>query len=47
MTPWTAAEDELLLKQIAIHGESGKWKAIAVAVPGRTNKACRKRMSRH
>lgn len=39
--PWTAEEDELLLK--AVTGKaSDNWKDIAAFVPGRTNKACRK-----
>ncbi|EIW86473.1 hypothetical protein CONPUDRAFT_161215 [Coniophora puteana RWD-64-598 SS2] len=41
--PWTANEDDLLVQAVALHGESDNWKAIARAVPGRTNKACRKR----
>ncbi|TFK57621.1 hypothetical protein OE88DRAFT_1651452 [Heliocybe sulcata] len=41
--PWTAQEDALLRQAVAIHGESDNWKTIAQSVPGRTNKACRKR----
>ena len=41
--PWTREEDEQLIAAVAIHGEyTEKWKTIALAVPGRTNKACRK-----
>jgi hypothetical protein len=40
--PWTAAEDHLLTQAVALHGEADQWKAIALCVPGRTNKACRK-----
>ncbi|KAH7883869.1 hypothetical protein F5I97DRAFT_1813546 [Phlebopus sp. FC_14] len=39
---WTAQEDELLAQAVAIHGEVDNWKAVALLVPGRTNKACRK-----
>jgi hypothetical protein len=41
-TPWTADEDRLLTQAVAIHGEADQWKMIALCVPGRTNKACRK-----
>ncbi|EGN96827.1 hypothetical protein SERLA73DRAFT_161809 [Serpula lacrymans var. lacrymans S7.3] len=41
--PWTTKEDELLAQAIAIHGEIDNWKAVAAYVPGRSNKACRKR----
>ncbi|KAH9891011.1 hypothetical protein C8Q73DRAFT_763833 [Cubamyces lactineus] len=41
--PWTAYEDDLLRQAVAIHGENDNWKAVALSVPGRTNKACRKR----
>ncbi|KAF9243835.1 hypothetical protein BU15DRAFT_42731 [Melanogaster broomeanus] len=40
--PWTAKEDELLANAVVIHGEVDNWKAVALSVPGRTNKACRK-----
>lgn len=40
--PWTTDEDKLLIQAVAIHGENDNWKAVAVSVPGRTNKACRK-----
>ncbi|KAH7927401.1 hypothetical protein BV22DRAFT_284883 [Leucogyrophana mollusca] len=40
---WTASEDEMLSQAVAIHGEIDNWKAVATCVPGRTNKACRKR----
>lgn len=40
--PWTAEEDELLQRAVAKHGENDMWKTIALCVPGRTNKACRK-----
>ncbi|KZW02669.1 hypothetical protein EXIGLDRAFT_665230 [Exidia glandulosa HHB12029] len=43
MAPWTSSEDEQLLNQIAIHGTKDRWRQIAEAIPGRTNKACRKR----
>ncbi|KAJ7071446.1 hypothetical protein C8F01DRAFT_1110541 [Mycena amicta] len=39
---WTAHEDELLLAAVANFGEHDNWKTVALAVPGRTNKACRK-----
>ncbi|TFY53490.1 hypothetical protein EVJ58_g9425 [Rhodofomes roseus] len=41
--PWTAEEDRLLTQAVAIHGEVDNWKTVALSVPGRTNKACRKR----
>ena len=40
--PWTPEEDKLLTQAVAIHGEVDNWKTIALSVPGRTNKACRK-----
>jgi hypothetical protein len=40
--PWTAEEDSLLIQAVAIHGQNDNWKQVALAVPGRTNKACRK-----
>jgi hypothetical protein len=41
-TPWTADEDSLLTQAVALHGDADQWKTIALCVPGRTNKACRK-----
>ncbi|KAK7468569.1 hypothetical protein VKT23_003073 [Stygiomarasmius scandens] len=41
--PWSKEEDELLRQAIATHGTRDNWKAVASVVPGRTNKACRKR----
>ncbi|EJD55064.1 hypothetical protein AURDEDRAFT_109532 [Auricularia subglabra TFB-10046 SS5] len=43
MTPWTQEEDTVLLQQIAVYGTKDQWRRIAEAIPGRTNKACRKR----
>ncbi|KAJ6574634.1 hypothetical protein B0H19DRAFT_1208260 [Mycena capillaripes] len=40
---WTPREDELLIRAVANFGEHDNWKTVAQAVPGRTNKACRKR----
>ncbi|THH12145.1 hypothetical protein EW145_g164 [Phellinidium pouzarii] len=41
--PWTPYEDKLLTDAVQIYGENTeKWKTIALSVPGRTNKACRK-----
>lgn len=40
---WTEEEDKLLTEAVQIHGERDNWKAIALSVPGRSNKACRKR----
>ncbi|KAJ7456566.1 hypothetical protein FB451DRAFT_1276412 [Mycena latifolia] len=40
---WNAAEDALLVRAVANFGDHDNWKAVAQAVPGRTNKACRKR----
>ncbi|KAJ7630537.1 hypothetical protein FB45DRAFT_915812 [Roridomyces roridus] len=42
-TRWSKAEDDLLLQAVASFGEHENWKTVAQAVPGRTNKACRKR----
>lgn len=39
---WTPREDELLTRAVANFGEHDNWKTVAQAVPGRTNKACRK-----
>lgn len=42
--PWTPYEDDLLRTAVRIYGDNTeKWKTIARSVPGRTNKACRKR----
>ncbi|KII93703.1 hypothetical protein PLICRDRAFT_26811 [Plicaturopsis crispa FD-325 SS-3] len=42
--PWSAEEDALLRHAIDIHGiDCQDWKLFAQYVPGRTNKACRKR----
>ncbi|KAI0963145.1 hypothetical protein AcW1_000307 [Taiwanofungus camphoratus] len=41
--PWTPEEDNLLIQAVAVHGETDNWKTIALSIPGRTNKACRKR----
>ncbi|KLO20426.1 hypothetical protein SCHPADRAFT_5966 [Schizopora paradoxa] len=42
--PWTPSEDKLLRDAVAIYGDDTEnWKTIALSVPGRTNKACRKR----
>ncbi|OBZ79994.1 Myb-like protein L [Grifola frondosa] len=40
--PWTPYEDNLLTQAVAIYGENESWKSVALSVPGRTNKACRK-----
>ncbi|KAJ7655235.1 hypothetical protein DFH06DRAFT_1201998 [Mycena polygramma] len=40
---WTPREDELLIRAVANFGDHDNWKIVALAVPGRTNKACRKR----
>jgi hypothetical protein len=40
--PWSKEEDDLLKCAIETHGTRDNWKAVAAAVPGRTNKACRK-----
>jgi hypothetical protein len=34
--------DELLKQGVAEHGDTDHWKTIALSVPGRSNKACRK-----
>ncbi|CCM00327.1 uncharacterized protein FIBRA_02357 [Fibroporia radiculosa] len=41
--PWTPEEDSLLTQAVAIYGENDNWKTVALSIPGRTNKACRKR----
>ncbi|KAJ7293763.1 hypothetical protein C8J57DRAFT_1043484 [Mycena rebaudengoi] len=41
--PWTSAEDAQLTSAVASFGEHDNWKKVALSVPGRTNKACRKR----
>jgi hypothetical protein len=40
--PWTSQEDRILVEQVAVHGDVDKWKTICLAIPGRSNKACRK-----
>ncbi|KAF8898459.1 hypothetical protein BD779DRAFT_1484033 [Infundibulicybe gibba] len=41
--PWTDEEDKRLKHAVENYGEFDNWKTIALSVPGRTNKACRKR----
>ncbi|KAI3615507.1 myb3r transcription factor [Moniliophthora roreri] len=41
--PWSQEEDDLLRKAVGVHGAQDNWKAVASEIPGRTNKACRKR----
>ncbi|KAF8272956.1 hypothetical protein EI94DRAFT_1783312 [Lactarius quietus] len=41
--PWSAHEDLLLSRAVAEFDGEADWKTIAQHVPGRTNKACRKR----
>lgn len=41
--PWTEEEDNALRNAVEIHGECDRWKTVSTYVPGRTNKACRKR----
>ncbi|KDR84868.1 hypothetical protein GALMADRAFT_217949 [Galerina marginata CBS 339.88] len=41
--PWSEEEDLLLRQAVAHYGENDNWKTIALSIPGRTNKACRKR----
>ncbi|KAF9452596.1 hypothetical protein P691DRAFT_794751 [Macrolepiota fuliginosa MF-IS2] len=41
--PWTDQEDQSLKEAVAKHGEHDNWKNIALCIPGRSNKACRKR----
>jgi len=43
MTAWTAEEDVILVQQVEIWGAKDQWRRISEALPGRTNKACRKR----
>ncbi|KAL1623268.1 hypothetical protein SLS56_008373 [Neofusicoccum ribis] len=47
---WTPEEDDLLLQKVALlcaQGKAKDWTAIASAVPGRSNKDCRKRWCNH
>lgn len=39
---WSKEEDALLIEAVQQHGERDEWKKVALMVPGRTNKACRK-----
>ncbi|KAJ8517032.1 hypothetical protein ONZ45_g5735 [Pleurotus djamor] len=41
--PWNSEEDAALKQAVERYGEIDNWKNIALEVPGRTNKACRKR----
>ncbi|KAI9272037.1 hypothetical protein BY458DRAFT_455724 [Sporodiniella umbellata] len=42
--PWTPDEDQLLRLAVELYGDkTEKWSKIAICVPGRTNKNCRKR----
>ncbi|KAF8905463.1 hypothetical protein CPB84DRAFT_1960391 [Gymnopilus junonius] len=41
--PWSEEEDLLLRQAVALYGENDNWKTVALSIPGRTNKACRKR----
>ncbi len=34
--------DKLLTEAVKTHGERDNWKNVALSVPGRSNKACRK-----
>ncbi|KAK7064591.1 transcriptional activator Myb [Favolaschia claudopus] len=40
---WTAQEDAQLTAAVRNFGDTENWKTVALAVPGRSNKACRKR----
>ena len=39
---WTSDEDEILTKQVAMHG-SKNWKKVSEALPNRIHKQCRER----
>ncbi|KAJ3815652.1 hypothetical protein F5876DRAFT_71855 [Lentinula aff. lateritia] len=41
--PWTQKDDDLLRDAVAKYGMQDNWQAVASEVPGRDNKACRKR----
>ncbi|KAF9568508.1 hypothetical protein CPC08DRAFT_746320 [Agrocybe pediades] len=41
--PWTEEEDRLLREGVALHGEQDNWRLVSNMIPGRSNKACRKR----
>ncbi|TFK30375.1 hypothetical protein FA15DRAFT_3853 [Coprinopsis marcescibilis] len=40
---WGPEEDALLREGVHLYGATDKWKDIAAMIPGRNNKACRKR----
>ncbi|KAK0208617.1 hypothetical protein DFS33DRAFT_461224 [Desarmillaria ectypa] len=40
---WTQEEDDLLVQVMNCNGGFENWKEVATLIPGRTNKACRKR----
>ncbi|KAG7450145.1 uncharacterized protein BT62DRAFT_961767 [Guyanagaster necrorhizus] len=40
---WTQEEDDLLVQVMNRNGGFENWKEVATLIPGRTNKACRKR----
>lgn len=42
LTSSPPTSDELLRQGVAEHGDTDHWKTIALSVPGRSNKACRK-----
>ena len=44
--PWTAVEDELLIRLVKKYGPK-KWSVIALHVPGRKGKQCRERWKNH
>ncbi|KAJ3826035.1 hypothetical protein F5880DRAFT_1610590 [Lentinula raphanica] len=41
--PWTQKDDDLLRDAVAKYGTQDNWQSVASEVPGRDNKACRKR----
>ncbi len=45
-TPWTQAEDDAVVRAVAIYGLKA-WPVIAALVPGRTGKQCRERYHNH
>ncbi|CAN6330986.1 unnamed protein product [Urochloa humidicola] len=46
-TPWSNAEDAVLLEQVQLHGGPWNWEAISAALPGRTARSCRLRWCYH
>ncbi|CAN6326276.1 unnamed protein product [Urochloa humidicola] len=46
-TPWSNAEDAVLLEQVHLHGGPWNWEGISAALPGRNALSCRLRWCYH